>query len=56
MTAEAAGVASPRLVHIASDFITACYPDTTGTLLGDSSTLIPVGRPSTLRLMQDGNA
>ena len=36
-TAEAAGVASPRLVHIASDFITACYPDTTGTLLGDKS-------------------
>jgi len=26
MTAAAAGVASPRLVHIASDFITACLP------------------------------
>jgi nucleoside-diphosphate-sugar epimerase len=37
LTAEAAGVASPRLVHIASDFITACFPDTTGTLLGDKS-------------------
>jgi nucleoside-diphosphate-sugar epimerase len=37
MTAEAAGVASPRFVHIASDFITACYPDTTGTLLGDKA-------------------
>ena len=37
MTAEAAGVATPRWVHIASDFITACYPDTTGTLLGDKS-------------------
>lgn len=36
-TAEAAGVASPRLVHIASDFITACYPETTGTLLGDKA-------------------
>lgn len=36
-TAEAAGVASPRLVHIASDFITACFPETTGTLLGDKS-------------------
>jgi nucleoside-diphosphate-sugar epimerase len=36
-TAEAAGVASPRLVHIASEFITACYPDTMGTLLGDKS-------------------
>ena len=35
--AEAAGVPSPRLVHIASDFITACYPETIGTLLGDKS-------------------
>jgi nucleoside-diphosphate-sugar epimerase len=37
MTADAAGVASPRFVHIASDFITACYPDTIGTLLGDKA-------------------
>jgi nucleoside-diphosphate-sugar epimerase len=37
LTAEAAGVSAPRLVHIASDFITACYPDMTGTLLGDKS-------------------
>jgi nucleoside-diphosphate-sugar epimerase len=36
-TAEAAGVATPRLVHIASEFITACIPDTAGTLLGDKS-------------------
>jgi nucleoside-diphosphate-sugar epimerase len=36
-TAEAAGVSNPRFVHIASDFITACYPDMTGTLLGDKS-------------------
>lgn len=36
-TAEAAGVTAPRLVHIASDFITACYPETTGTLLGDKA-------------------
>jgi nucleoside-diphosphate-sugar epimerase len=35
--AEAAGVASPKLVHIASDFIIACYPETLGTLLGDKS-------------------
>jgi nucleoside-diphosphate-sugar epimerase len=35
--AEAAGVAAPKLVHIASDFITACFPETTGTLLGDKS-------------------
>jgi nucleoside-diphosphate-sugar epimerase len=37
LTAEAAGVNAPRLVHIASDFITACFPDVTGTLLGDKS-------------------
>ncbi len=36
-TAEAAGVAAPRLVHIASDFIAACFPDTMGTLLGDKA-------------------
>ncbi|MBI5690489.1 MAG: NAD-dependent epimerase/dehydratase family protein [Verrucomicrobia bacterium] len=36
-TAEAAGVGNPRLVHIASDFISACLPELTGTLLGDKS-------------------
>jgi nucleoside-diphosphate-sugar epimerase len=35
--ADAAGVAAPKLVHIASDFITACFPETIGTLLGDKS-------------------
>jgi nucleoside-diphosphate-sugar epimerase len=37
LTAEAAGVAAPRFVHIASDFITACIPSMMGTLLGDKS-------------------
>jgi nucleoside-diphosphate-sugar epimerase len=37
LTAEATGVATPKLVHIASDFITACLPASTGTLLGDKS-------------------
>lgn len=36
-TAEAAGIAAPRLVHIGSDFITTCLPDTLGSLLGDKS-------------------
>jgi nucleoside-diphosphate-sugar epimerase len=36
-TAEAAGVPAPRLVHIASDFITTCIPEDMGTLLGDKS-------------------
>jgi nucleoside-diphosphate-sugar epimerase len=37
LTAEAAGVSSPRFVHIASDFITACLPSMVGTLTGDKS-------------------
>jgi nucleoside-diphosphate-sugar epimerase len=37
MTAEAAGVPTPRFVHIASDFIAACIPGMTGSLLGDKS-------------------
>ncbi len=35
--AAAAGAPPPRLVHIASDFITTCLPDTLGTLIGDKS-------------------
>jgi nucleoside-diphosphate-sugar epimerase len=35
--AAAAGVTAPRFVHIASDFITACLPETVGTLLGDKA-------------------
>jgi len=37
MTAQAAGVSAPHFVHIASDFITACIPSMTGSLLGDKS-------------------
>ncbi|HEY5487323.1 MAG TPA: SDR family oxidoreductase [Candidatus Limnocylindrales bacterium] len=36
-TADAAGVADLRIVHIASDFIAACMPEMTGTLLGDKA-------------------
>src|ERR1041385_8454055 len=35
--ADAAGVAKPKLVHVASDFITACLPEFAGGLLGDKS-------------------
>jgi Nucleoside-diphosphate-sugar epimerases len=35
-TAAAAGVEA-KIVHIASDFIAACLPELTGTLLGDKS-------------------
>ncbi len=37
LTAEAAGVTDPRLVHIASDFIAACLPDEAGSLHGDKT-------------------
>jgi nucleoside-diphosphate-sugar epimerase len=37
LTAEAAGVARPKFVHIGSDFMAACIPEMTGTLLGDKS-------------------
>jgi nucleoside-diphosphate-sugar epimerase len=36
-TAEAAGVADPRFIHIASDFIATCIPEAVGSLLGDKS-------------------
>ena len=35
--AAAAGVSAPRLVHIASDFITACLPEFAGGLHGDKA-------------------
>ena len=36
ITAQAAGV-EPQLIHIASDFISACLPDELGSLTGDKS-------------------
>lgn len=36
LTAEAAGVVT-QLVHIPSDFIAACIPETRGGLLGDKA-------------------
>ena len=36
-TAEAAGVPDAKFIHIASDFICACLPEMTGSLLGDKS-------------------
>ncbi|WP_438482535.1 NAD-dependent epimerase/dehydratase family protein [Oleiharenicola lentus] len=37
ITADAAGITSPKFVHIASDFIIACVPAVEGTLLGDKA-------------------
>ena len=38
--AEAAGVSRPTLVHIASDFITACMPEKIGGLHGDKASSV----------------
>ena len=38
--ARAAGVAEPNFVHIATDFITTCAPEMTGSLLGDKVTSV----------------
>ncbi len=38
--AEAAGVAQPKFIHIASDFIAACLPHAEGELQGDKSNSI----------------
>jgi nucleoside-diphosphate-sugar epimerase len=38
--AEAAGIARPELVHIASDYIVACLPEAAGGLLGDKATSV----------------
>jgi nucleoside-diphosphate-sugar epimerase len=37
LTAQAAGVEKPRLLHIPSDFIAACLPDKLGSLIGDKA-------------------
>ena len=37
LAAQAAGVAQPNFVHIPSDFIIACVPETEGSLLGDKA-------------------
>ena len=39
ITAQAAG-AEAQIVHIASDFIGACLPDTVGSLIGDKSSSV----------------
>jgi nucleoside-diphosphate-sugar epimerase len=38
--ADAAGVARPEFVHIASDFIITCAPEKSGSLLGDKATSV----------------
>lgn len=54
--AEAAGVARPRFVRIASDFIAACLPDMTGTLIGDKATSVVLDNSKIKRFVPEFRA
>lgn len=51
--AEAAGVAQPQFVHIPSDFIAACLPEETGSLLGDKATSVVLDNTKIRRFVPD---
>lgn len=51
--AEAAGVASPKFVHIATDFIAACLPEHAGSLLGDKTTSVVMDNTKIKRFVPD---
>jgi nucleoside-diphosphate-sugar epimerase len=51
--AEAAGVAAPKFIHIASDFITACLPGETGGLQGDKSNSMVIDNAKIKRFVPD---
>ncbi len=51
--AEAAGVARPDLVHVASDFIARCLPEERGGLLGDKSTSVVIDNTKIKRFVPD---
>jgi len=52
---EAAGV-EPKLIHIPSDFVAACLPEKTGTLLGDKSVSVVFDNSKIKRYVPDYNA
>jgi len=52
LTAEAAG-AEPQLVHIASDFISACVPEARGGLLGDKAVSVVFDNTKIKRFVPD---
>lgn len=54
--AEAAGVADPKFIHIASDFITACLPGEEGGLQGDKSNSIVCDNTKIKRYVPDFTA
>ena len=51
--AEAAGVAKPNFVHIASDFITACLPGALGGLQGDKANSVVLDNTKIKRFVPD---
>ncbi len=52
----AAAGAEPKLVHIPSDFIAACIPEKTGTLLGDKSVSVVFDNSKIKRVVPDYRA
>lgn len=54
--AEAAGVARPKFIHIASDFITACAPEEEGGLQGDKSNSVVCDNTKIKRYVPDFTA
>jgi nucleoside-diphosphate-sugar epimerase len=52
LTAEAAG-AEPRLVHIPSDYIAACWPEARGGLLGDKAASVVFDNTKIKRFVPD---
>jgi nucleoside-diphosphate-sugar epimerase len=51
--AAAAGVAEPKLVHIASDFLAVCVPELTGSLIGDKATSVVFDNSKIKRFVPD---
>ena len=56
IVAEAAGVAEPKLVHIASDLLAGCMPETAGSLLGDKGTSVVFDNSKIKRFVPDFQA
>lgn len=55
-TADAAGVANPKFVHIATDFISACMPEVHGSLIGDKTTSAVMDNSKIKRFVPDFSA
>ncbi len=56
LVADAAGVSSPRFIHIASDFISACMPEKRGSLLGDKASSVVFDNRKIKRFVPDFSA